>query len=127
MSLYDSLRLSVRTNGVIEELALFDDLEMNVTSNVMTEEQGITTLISMLQTQCNRMATFVKADPSQMALQAIAKALPALRKVQHLESFSGTKEENPEQWLKKFILVAGINGWDEDLETIRTTPKCPSQ
>jgi hypothetical protein len=115
MSLYDSLRLSVRTNGVIEELALFDDLEMNVTSNVMTEEQGITTLISMLQTQCNRMATFVKADPSQMALQAIAKALPALRKVQHLESFSGTKEENPEQWLKKFILVVGINGWDEDL------------
>ena len=47
---------------------------------------------------------------------SVAAALPKMARSVHPSNFSDKKDDRPDRWLKSFVKIAGINGWDDKMK-----------
>ena len=49
-------------------------------------------------------------------VNSVNTVLPKMARAVHPNNFSDKKDDRPDRWIKSFVKIAGINGWNDDMK-----------
>jgi predicted aspartyl protease len=120
---YEALKTSITSKLTRTQKLACKAEEAKFLANEITRDELMLHLVSFNSVVQDKLDANLDGNdreaPTATMMSQLTAALSNLGRTQHIESFGGSKDEQVEQWMRKFEITAQINSWDRSASMMR--------